>query len=91
MKEESFSRFTDCMAGNLRSPRPREVRAFFSCLSWRAIPSPLSKLKIRLESLEATQRALRDPRRGSREATLQLDMEQQTGSKMRKECITLLI
>ena len=51
----------------LRCPRPREVRAFFSCLSWRAIPSPLSKLKIRLDSLEATQRAPRDPRRGSGE------------------------
>ena len=40
--------------------------AFFSCLAWRAIPSPLSKLKSRLDSLEATQWAPRDPPRGSR-------------------------
>ena len=27
------------------SPRPRELRAFFSCMAWRAIPGPLSKLQ----------------------------------------------
>ena len=27
------------------------MRAFFSCLAWRAIPSPLSKLKRRLDTL----------------------------------------
>ena len=26
----------------LRRPRPRELRAFFSCMAWRAIPGPLS-------------------------------------------------
>ena len=31
------------------------MRAFFSCVAWRAIPSPLSKLKRRLDFLEATQ------------------------------------
>ena len=49
----------------LRCPRPREVRAFFSCLAWRAITSPLSKVKRRLDSLEATQGAPRYPRRDS--------------------------
>ena len=56
---------------NSRKPtrclRHCELRAFSSCMAWRAIPSPLSKLKIRLDSLEATQRAPRDPRPGSRE------------------------
>ena len=47
-------------------PRPRELRAFFSCMAWRAIPGPLSKRKRRLDSLEATQWPPRDPRRGSR-------------------------
>ena len=28
--------------GLLRRPRPRELRAFFSCMAWRAIPGPLS-------------------------------------------------
>ena len=28
-----------------------DMRAFFSCMAWRAIPSPLSKLKSRVESL----------------------------------------
>ena len=42
------------------------MRAFFSCVAWRAIPSPLSKLKRRLDSLEATQWAPRDPCRNSR-------------------------
>ena len=50
----------------MRCPRHREMRAFFSCLTWRAIPSPLSKLKRKLDSLEANLWAPRDPRRGSR-------------------------
>ena len=50
----------------LRRPRPRELRAFFSCMAWRAIPGPLSKRKRRLDSLEAAQGAPRDPRRDSR-------------------------
>ena len=33
------------------SLRPRELRAFFSCMAWRAIPGPLSKLHRRLDSL----------------------------------------
>ena len=41
----------------LRCHRPREVRAVFSCLAWRAIRSPLSKVKRRLDALEATQGA----------------------------------
>ena len=33
--------------GTLKSllPRPRELRAFFSCMAWRAIPGPLSQRK----------------------------------------------
>ena len=50
----------------MRRPRPRELRAFFSCMAWRAIPGPLSKRKRRLDSLEAAQLAPRDPRRDSR-------------------------
>ena len=29
----------------------REMRAFFSCMAWRGIPSPLSKQHRRLDSL----------------------------------------
>ena len=43
-------------------PTIRELRAFFSCMAWRAIPGPLSKRKRRLDSLEAAQGAPRDPR-----------------------------
>ena len=50
----------------MRHPGHREMRAFFSFLTWRAIPSPLSKLKRRLDTLESTQWAPRDPRRDSR-------------------------
>ena len=49
-----------------RRPRPGELRAFYSCMAWRAIPGPFSKLKRRLDSLEAAQGAPRDPRRDSR-------------------------
>jgi len=34
-----------------RSLRHREMRAIFSCMAWRAVPSPLSKLHRRLDSL----------------------------------------
>ena len=34
-------------------PRPRELRAFFSCMAWRAIPGPLSKRKRRLDWVQA--------------------------------------
>ena len=50
----------------MRCTRHREMRAFFSCMVWRAIPSPLSKLHRRLVSLWATQWAPRDTRRDSR-------------------------
>ena len=50
----------------LRRPQPRELRAFFSCMAWRAIPGPFSKRKRRLDSLEAAQGSPRDPRRDSR-------------------------
>ena len=49
----------------MRCTRPREVRAFFSCLAWRAITNPLSKVKRRLDSLEATQGEPRYQRRDS--------------------------
>ena len=42
------------------------MRALFSCMAWRPITSPLSKLKRRLDSLKAAQGAPRDPRRDSR-------------------------
>ena len=48
------------------TPHPREQRAFFSCMPWRAIPGPVSKLKRTLDSLEATQGATRHPHRDSR-------------------------
>ena len=50
----------------MRRPRHREMRAFFSCVAWREILSLLSKLKRRLDSLEAAQGAPRDPRCDSR-------------------------
>ena len=50
----------------MRRPRHREMRAFFSYLAWRAIPSSLSKLKRRLDTLESTQWAPRDPYRDLR-------------------------
>ena len=34
-----------------RSLRHREMRAILSCMAWRAVPSPLSKLHRRLDSL----------------------------------------
>ena len=40
---------------NAEMPPSSKQRAFFSCLAWRAIKSPLSKVKRRLDSLEATQ------------------------------------
>ena len=39
----------------MRHPGHRELRAFFSCMAWRAIPGTLSKRKRRLDSLEAAQ------------------------------------
>ena len=60
----------------MRRLRHHEMRAFFSCMAWRAIPSPLSKLKRRLDSLEATQWASRDTcldSRGERSPLLLLE------------------
>ena len=50
----------------MRRPRHRGMRAFFSCVAWREILSTLSKLKRRLDTLESTQWAPRDPRHDSR-------------------------
>ena len=33
----------------------QNLRAFFSCMAWRAIPGPLSKRNRRLDSLEAAE------------------------------------
>ena len=62
----------------MRRPRHREMRAFFSCLAWRVITSPLSKVKRRLDSLEATKWAPRGARRdskGERSPLLPFDMK----------------
>ena len=62
------------------------VRAFFSCMAWRAIPGPLSKRKRRLDSLEAAQGAPRDPRRDSRgERSPWLPLETRPDSPGKKE------
>ena len=44
----------------MRHPGHREMRALFSCMAWRPITSPLTKLKRRLDSLEAAQGAPKD-------------------------------
>ena len=41
----------------MRHPGHRKMRAIFSCMAWRPITSPLSKLKRRLDSIEAAQGA----------------------------------
>ena len=52
----------------LRHPTYLEVKKpkHKDCLTWRAIPSPLSKLKRRLNTLESTHWAPRDPCRDFR-------------------------
>ena len=45
----------------MRHPGHREKRALYSCMAWRPITSPLSKLKSRLDSVEAAQGAPTDP------------------------------
>ena len=72
------------------------MRAFFSCLAWRAIPSPLSKLKRRLDTLESTQWAPRDPChdfRGKRSPLLPLqaspDPPGGSGMETRDPCLPL--
>ena len=57
-------------------PLHREMMAFFSCMAWRAITSPLSKLHRRLDSLLVTQWTPRHTRRDSRgERSLFLPLE----------------
>ena len=56
----------DALEKEMATHSSREMRAFFSCMSWSTIPCPVSKLKRRLDSLEAAQGAPRDPRRDSR-------------------------
>ena len=80
----------------MRRPRPRELRAFFSCLAWRAIPSPLSKLKRRLDTLESTHWAPRDPcrdLRGKRSPLLPLEARPdslgESGMETRDPCLPL--
>ena len=34
-----------CKPPDPEDPRPRELRAFFSCMAWRAIPGPLSMVE----------------------------------------------
>ena len=50
----------------MRHPGHHEMRALYSCMAWRPITSPLSKLKSRLDSVEAAQGAPTDPCRDSR-------------------------
>ena len=56
----------------LRRPRPRELRAFFSCMTWRAIPGSLSR-ELRASALcpglEAQFPARRREERGCRPLT----------------------
>ena len=80
--------------GREEGPPPSELRDFFSCMAWRAIPGPLSKLKRRLDSLEAAQGAPRDPRRDSRgERTPWLpletrpDSQEEPGMQPRDPCL----
>ena len=51
-----------------RCRRHREMRAFFSCMAWRGIPSPLSKHHRRLDSLYARSSLLRGPGQGGVES-----------------------
>ena len=50
----------------MRHPGHHEMRALFSCMAWRTIPSPLSKMKRRLDSIDAT-RGLQEIRVATRE------------------------
>ena len=49
----------------MRNPGHLEIWALFSCMAGTPITSPLSKLKRRVDYLEAAQGAPRDPRRDS--------------------------
>ena len=57
---ESYFRWSHGAGGQAQG-LGRELRAFFSCMAWRAIPGPLSKRKRRLDSLEAAQGSLSSP------------------------------
>ena len=50
----------------MRHPGHRDMKALFSCMAWRTIPSPLSKMKRRLDSIDAT-RGLQEIRVATRE------------------------
>ena len=50
----------------MRHPGHRDMRALFSCMAWRPITSPLSKLKRRLDSLRLL-RGLQETRVVTRE------------------------
>ena len=71
----------------MRRTRSRELRAFFSCMAWRAIPGPLSKRKRRLDSLEAAQGAPRH-RVASREESGVLGFPSRRGliPRVSREC-----
>ena len=47
----TFLSRSKCVLISTRPLRHREMRAIFSCMAWRAVPSPLSKLHRRLDSL----------------------------------------
>ena len=71
----------------MRHPGHRERRALYSCMAWRPITSPLSKLKSRLDSVEAAQGAPTDPRRDSRgERSPWLPLETRPDSRGSLEC-----
>ena len=71
----------------MRRPGHREMRALFSCMAWRPITSPLSKLKRRLDPVYGTQWAPRVPRRDSRgERSPLLPLEMRPDSRVSLEC-----
>ena len=76
-----------------RCHRHLEMRAFFSCMAWSPIPSPLPKLHRRLDSLYYTHWAPRDTHRNSRRErnsllTLELrtDSPDESGMQTRDPC-----
>ena len=73
-----------CVREWSKCPRPRELRAFFSCMAWRAIPGPLSNRRRRLDSLEAAQGAPRAPRRDSRGERPQAERPRFPGPLLRR-------
>ena len=71
----------------MRHPGHLEMRALYSCMAWRPITSPLSKLKSRLDYVEAAQGAPTDPCRDSRgEWSPLLPLETRPDSMVSLEC-----